>query len=228
MKEKLYKNRILWRIAVYVLGLLVLAFGVAIAINANLGVSPVASLPFISSLILYDTPGIWTTVGMLTTIMNTFFILLQVVIQRKEFKWINLTQILFSTIFGFFVDFTLWVLSDFTLPTYFGRLAMLIISIILIAGGIVLFMGAKLVPLPTEGFCLVVAQKLKNGKFHIVKMIFDCSLVVISVVISLIFLNSIQGVREGTIISALAIGKIIPYMRKLFKPILKLVEVHEE
>jgi len=228
LKDKLIKNRIPWRIAVYILGLLVLAFGVAFAINANLGVSPVASLPYVSSLIFYGTSTAWATVGVFTSIMQAFFILLQIAIQRKEFRWINLTQILFSTIFGFFVDFARWVLSDFTIPTYFGQFVMLIISIILISCGVVLFIDARLVPLPTEGFCLVVAQKFKNGKFHIVKIIFDCTLVVIGIVVSLLFLNSLQGIREGTVITALAIGKMIPYMRKFLKPILKHVEVLQE
>ena len=75
-------------------------------------------------------------------------------------------------------------------------------------------------PLPTEGFCQVVAQKIKNGKFHIVKMIMDCSLVIIGLTLALIFTDELHGIREGTVISALAIGKIIPYVRKVFSFIL--------
>ena len=40
------KNKWIERIIFYVLGLLVLAFGVAVSVNSNLGVSPVNSLPY--------------------------------------------------------------------------------------------------------------------------------------------------------------------------------------
>ena len=40
------------RMGVYCLGLMLLALGVAVSVNSNLGVSPVNSLPYIVSLII--------------------------------------------------------------------------------------------------------------------------------------------------------------------------------
>ena len=188
--------------------------GVAFSVNADLGVSPVSTLPYVLSQITVFT------LGQLTTAMMAVFILLQIVILRKEFKWFNLAQMAFSFIFGYFVDFSQFLLGDLVLPTYFGRLGMLAIAIVLIAIGIVLFIGAKIVPLPTEGFCLAIVQKKAGAKFHIVKMMMDCSLVVIGLALALIFMDELHGIREGTIISAVLIGKIIPYVRKMFAPIL--------
>lgn len=37
------------RLLIYILGLLILALGVAFSINSNLGVSPVSSLPYVIS-----------------------------------------------------------------------------------------------------------------------------------------------------------------------------------
>ena len=210
MKEKL----IIQRLVVYVCGLFILSMGVAFSINADLGVSPVSALPYISSHLTAFS------VGTITTVMMAIFILLQIAILRKDFKWFNLTQIIFTFIFGYFIDFSRWIVGGFTLPTYFGSLAMLVISIVLITIGVTLFIGAKIVPLPTEGFCLAIEQKMKNGKFHIIKMIMDCSLVVIALALALIFADEMHGIREGTIISAVAIGKTIPYVRKVFNPIL--------
>jgi len=188
--------------------------GVAFSINADLGVSPVSTLPYVLSHITAFS------VGMLTTAMMAVFILLQIAILRKQFKWINLTQMVFSFIFGYFVDFSRFILGDLVFPTYFGRLAMLAIAIVLIVIGVVLFIGAKLVPLPTEGFCLAIVEKKPGAKFHIVKMIMDCSLVVIGLALALIFADGLPGIREGTIISAVLIGKLIPYIRKPLAPIL--------
>jgi len=211
LKEKL----IMQRLAVYVCGLFILSMGVAFSINADLGVSPVSTFPYVLSHLTAFS------VGTLTTAMMAIFILLQIAILRKDFKWLNLTQLVFSFIFGYFVDFSRWIVGDFTFPTYFGSLGMLIISIIFITTGVVMFIGAKIVPLPTEGFCLAVEQKMENGKFHIIKMIMDCSLVALGLSFALIFGDELHGIREGTIISAIAIGKTIPYVRKALNPILR-------
>ncbi|MCL2397697.1 MAG: DUF6198 family protein [Defluviitaleaceae bacterium] len=223
MTQKLKDMRFAQRLIIYISGLFILAMGVAFAINAGLGVSPVATLPFVLSLIFDTETGIWMA------LMMTCFILLQIIIQRREFKWINLTQIVFSFIFGYFVDFARWLLEDlimqgFVITNYFAQLAMMVVSLAFITSGVTLFIGARLVNLPTEGFCVAVADKLKNGKFHVVKMIMDSSLVAIGIVLSLLFLGGLVGVREGTIISAVAIGKLIPHFRKIWAPVLRLAD----
>ena len=98
------------RILVYCLGLLLLAFGVAISVNSDLGVSPVNSLPYVISQIIH------VQLGTCVTAVFCSYILLQVLILRREFQPINLLQILFSTLFGYFVDFAKWTIGDFALP----------------------------------------------------------------------------------------------------------------
>ena len=91
------------RAGIYCLGLLFLAFGVALSVNSNLGVSPVNSLPYVISKVVN------VQMGTCVTIVFCAYILMQVLILRKEFNHINLLQIVFSTIFGYFVDFAKWV-----------------------------------------------------------------------------------------------------------------------
>ena len=146
---------------------------------------------------------------------------MQILILRKDFQWINLSQILFSTLFGKFVDFAKMVLDGFCFPTYAGRLLMLAISIVLIAIGISMYMGAKLVNMPTEGLASAIAAKLPNKEFHQTKVMVDCASVGTALILSVCFLGGLQGIREGTIISAIVIGKVIPYANKLTKPILQ-------
>ena len=138
----------------YILGLFILALGVAFSINSQLGVSPVNSLPYVISLITGQD------MGKVVICVFSFYILLQLLILRKEFKWINLTQLIFSTIFGYFVDFAKYLLGDFTLPTYGGQLVMMAIGIILIALGISLYMNAGLINMPMEGFTEAVSKGL--------------------------------------------------------------------
>jgi len=212
--ETMRDKQLIHRILIYNLGLLILAFGVAFAINSELGTSPISSLPFVISLIA------GTDTGVCVAIVFASFILIQILILRKEFKWINLSQIVFSSIFGYFVDFARSVLGDLRIPTYAGQLCMLGISLVLVAYGIAMYVEAGLVNMPTEGLMVAIAHK-KQAAFHNVKIKVDCVVVSISVALSLVFLGGLHGVREGTIISAVFVGKLMPVMRKIIIPVLR-------
>ena len=201
------KPKLINQALIYVLGLFFLALGVAFSVNANLGVSPVNSLPYVISRI--------SSVAMGTCVIIVFacYILLQMIILRKEFKWINLTQLIFSTIFGYFVDFTKWLVGDFAIPTYLGSLAMVAISILFVAIGIMLYVEAKLVPMPMEGLTMALAGKL-NIPFPKMKIIVDCLVVITGIVLCFVFLGGLDGIREGTILTALLVGKLIPSIKK--------------
>ena len=209
------KNKWIARVVAYAIGLLILAFGVAFSVNSNLGVSPANSFPYVVSLIINQK------MGNCVTVIFICYILMQILILRKDFQWINLSQILFSTLFGKFVDFAKLVLDGFCFPTYAGRLLMLAISIVLIAIGISMYMGAKLVNMPTEGLASAIAAKFPNKEFHQTKVMVDCVSVGTALILSICFLGGLQGIREGTIISAIVIGKVIPYANKVTKPILQ-------
>ena len=202
------------RVLIYCLGLLSLAFGVAFSVNSNLGVSPVNSLPYVISRILN------VQMGTCVTALFCFYILLQILILRRKFNPVNLLQIVFSTIFGYFVDFAKMVLGDFAIPTYFGQLTMLAISIPLIALGIVLYMDAQLVPMPMEGLSSCLAEKF-GVSFPNMKTIIDCLVVGIGLVLCFVFLGGLDGLREGTIITAVVTGKVIAIFKKPLSPILK-------
>ena len=202
------------RVLVYCLGLLSLAFGVAVSVNSNLGVSPVNSLPYVVSQILQ------VQMGTCVTVIFCSYILLQAIILRKEFHPINLLQILFSTIFGYFVDFAKMVLGGFAIPTYAGRLVMLAVSIVLIALGVLLYMEVQLVPMPMEGLSSTIAKKL--GKpFPTMKSVVDCVVVAVGVVLCFVFLGRLDGIREGTIVTAIVTGKLVGVLKKPISPVIR-------
>lgn len=205
-----------FRVLIYVLGLFFMAIGVAISVNASLGISPVNSLPYVISRI--------SGFALSSCVIGVFtvYILAQIVLLRREFKWINLTQLIFSTIFGYFVDFAKWLLADFYIPTYAGRLVMLAISIVVVSVGVELYLEVELVPMPMEGMTLALAQVLKKP-FPSVKIAVDCTVVLLGLALSLVFLHQLDGVREGTIIAAVVTGKIIALVRKPLSPLVRRV-----
>ena len=193
--------------------IIVVCVGIALAVNSNLGVSPVSSLPYVVSQIV----GI--SLGTCTILVYICYILLQMVISRK-FQPALLLQLVFSTIFGWFVDGAKWVLGDFCLPTYFGQLAMLAASIVLIGFSLVLYIDVQLAPMPAEGLVGCLSEKL--GKpFSSMKTLVDCSSVLIGAVLSLVFLGKLVGIREGTILTALLVGKMMGLLRKRVAPLIQ-------
>ena len=201
------------RVLVYVVGLFVLSFGIVIAVNSGLGISPMTSFPVILSEIL------GTRTGTTLTVVFLCFVLVQKILYGKEFRWYNISQILFSFLFGFFVNFAEWVLRDLTFSSYFGQLFLLFFSIAVIALGLSIYMDAKLVNLPAEGFVAAVSDKI-GIPFSKGKVIIDCIFVAIGICLSLLFIGGIWNIREGTILAAIFVGKSIPLASKITRPLL--------
>ena len=181
---------------IYVTGLLFMAFGVAFSVNSSLGVSPVNSLPYVISRIT----GL--DLGNCVIGIFAFYILVQILLLRKKFRPIDLK-----------------VVGDFAIPTYPGQLVMLAISIVFVAIGVCLYMDVQLVNMPMEGMTHAVNRVFFPDKpFHDIKVIMDCLTVVIGIVLSFVFLGKLDGIREGTVICALLVGKLMKPMQKVLKP----------
>ena len=196
------------------MGLVVLAFGITLAVNSNLGVSPVTSLPYVVSQVLN------VSLGTCTIIVYTCYIFLQMILKGGKFQPALLLQLVFSTVFGYLVDGTKLILGDFVPTTYFGQLAMLAASIVLIGFSLVLYIDVRIAPMPPEGLVTCIADKL--GKpFPKIKTLFDCASVLVGLALCFLFLGKVVGIREGTIITALLVGKLTGFFRKLLTPFIR-------
>ncbi|MFV0440547.1 MAG: YczE/YyaS/YitT family protein [Lachnospirales bacterium] len=202
------------RVIVYGMGLMILAFGIAFSINSNLGVSPVSSLPYVVSLIL------GTNLSRGIFLVYCISVVIQIIILRKDFKIRNLMQLVVTFFFGYFTDFANYVLGDFCFPTYFGQLLMLGISIVLMAIGLCTYINVQLQSMPIESLIQAFALKITKKPFHETKIYIDSSLVIIAVVLSFLFLGNIQGVREGTLLAAVLVGRTMKEVRKVILPLL--------
>ena len=209
--KKTKTARLAIRLGIYCLGLLVLAFGIALSVNSNLGVSPVSSLPYVVSRIVN------ISLGSCTVIVYAVYVLLQMLLNGRKFQPVLLLQLVFSTVFGYFVDGAKFVLGDFALPTYAGQLAMLAMSILLIGFALVLYIEVDLAPMPAEGLVGCLAGKLKRP-FSTMKSLFDCTSVLVAAVLSLVFLGKLAGIREGTVVTAILAGKVMGLIRRELGP----------
>ena len=200
---------ILKRYLLLLVGLAIMAFGVAFSIKASLGTSPISSVPYVVSLF---TP---LTVGTATITMHCVFILLQILILRKDYHPIQLMQLPVAFFFGYLTDFGVWAVQGITCNTYWQQWIVCIIGILLVAVGVSFEVKAGVVVLAGEGVVLAICRVLPKVKFGYMKVGFDVTLVVIACILSIMFTGRLQGVREGTVAAALLVGLIAKQLGKL-------------
>ena len=195
------RNHLVRRSIVFCIGLIIMAFGVAFSIKATLGTSPISSLPYVTASI----SGL--TVGTTTIIMNFAFVFLQIIILRKQYEWLQLLQLPVSILFGLVIDFGGWVIEEIPLSNYFQQWFMCVLGILFVGIGVSIEVMANFITNAGEGVVLAICKKVPM-KFGNMKMIFDISLVCISILLSLLFLKKLDGIREGTIAAAILVGYI--------------------
>lgn len=197
------------RLFKYLLGFLIMTLGIALSVKSDLGVSPVSSIPYTMTCV------IGLEMGKATIVFHIFLVMLQILILRKQFQIKNLLQILVGVIFGYFTTFCNYLMSFFDLPdTMLIRLILMLLSTFLIAFGIYLYVPTKLIPLAGEGAMLAISEKYSQ-KFSSVKLAFDITMVVISLITCLIILHSIGSVGIGTIIAAFCVGIELKWITKI-------------
>lgn len=184
---------------ILIVGLAIMAFGVAFSIKADLGTSPISSLPYTVSLI---SP---LSVGIATIIMHCFFILLQIIILGKKYDKIQLLQLPVALIFGFMTDGANAVIGNITYSSYLVQWILCIVGILLVALGVSIEVYANAVPLAGEGLSLAICTRF-DKKFANVKILFDISLVIVAALVGLIAKGKILGIREGTVAAAVFVG----------------------
>ena len=199
----------------FIVGLFIMAFGVAFSIKGNLGTSPISSLPYVTGQI----SGL--TVGTTTIIMHCVLILLQILILRKKYDWFQLMQLPIAFLFGLMTDLAVDSLAFLNPAGYAQQWLLCGIGIVLVAVGVSFEVTADVVTLAGEGFVLAVC-KISPIKFGTMKVCFDVSLVVISCILSALFLHGICGVREGTAAAAILVGIISKHINKLLAQKIKL------
>lgn len=208
-RSRLHKiNCPIKRIALLCFGLMIMAFGVAFSIKGALGTSPISSVPYVTAKI----SGL--SVGTTTIIMNFMFVLIQIAILQRQYDWLQLLQLPAAILFGTMIDIAVYTLQAIVFSNYFQQWLLCIIGIFLVALGISLEVTANLVTTAGEGVVLAIC-KVAAVKFSNIKIIFDVTLVCISLALSFLFLGHLDGVREGTIAAAIFVGLITKQTNRL-------------
>lgn len=195
------------RYTIFIIGLLVNSIGVSLITKAELGTSPISSIPYVLSL---NYP---LTLGTFTVIFSLLLIALQLLILKRDFKLEHVLQIPVSFLFGVFIDLSMMMLSFVHSEFYFIKDVYLLIGCIILGIGVYMEMLADVVMLPGESFVRAVVYRWKT-EFGLTKVVFDVSMTVMAGILSFLFSGKLLGVREGTIVAAILVGFIARIIAK--------------
>lgn len=192
-------ERLVWFSA----GILINSFGIVLITKGALGTSQISSIPYVLSLQL---PSI--SFGMFSFIMNMVYIVLQALLLRRQFKPIQLLQIVVNVVFSASIDVFMAMLSFYAPQQLFARVLSAIAGCIVLAFGISVEVAPDLIMVPGEGIVAAIS-KVSGRRFGSVKVMFDVTLILIAALLSWLFFGNIVGVGVGTLLSAVSVGQFV-------------------
>lgn len=207
------QNDLVKRYLLFIIGLFVNSVGVALITKADLGTSPISSIPY--ALSLSFTP----TLGQFTIIFSLLLIALQIYLEKRNFDKIQLLQIPVSIAFGYFIDFSMEYVVFWLRPEdYLQKLAALLVGCLVLGFGVYMEVFANVVMLPGEGVVKSITRKYHTN-FGTTKICMDTTMAVAALFLSVLLTQQVQGVREGTLIAALLVGYISKCYGRIFAPV---------
>lgn len=192
-------ERLVWFSA----GILINSFGIVLITKGALGTSQISSIPYVLSLQL---PSI--SFGMFSFIMNMVYIVLQALLLRRQFKPIQLLQIVVNVVFSASIDVFMAMLSFYAPQQLFTRVLSAVAGCIVLAFGISVEVAPDLIMVPGEGVVAAIS-KVSGRRFGSVKVVFDVTLILIAALLSWLFFGNIVGVGVGTLLSAVSVGQFV-------------------
>ncbi len=204
------------RRAVYLVGVVLLACGIALNTKTDLGVAPILSVAFVLS----ELSGV--PFSIMSFLYYCFLILVQLLLLGRRFEQIQWLQLAASFLTSFFIGvFSLLIPAAGSLPL---RIGFLLLAILLTGTGIILSVGARFVPNPGDGMANAIA--LRSGKsLGFSKNLLDIASFLIALSLGLLFRGRLLGVGAGTVVTMLLTGRAVALLQK---PVLRLAGLEEK
>ena len=220
MKRFEKASELLW-----VFGIIFVAFGVSTCSKADLGVSMIAAPAFIISEALLPIASIFNVGVVEYLFQGAILIILCIVI--KKFNWRYLLAFAVAVLYGYALNFFLWLWGDLNFNTVWLRWIMLLIGDCFTAFGVACFFRTYM---PLQVFELFVAEI--SDKFNIqiskVKSAFDASLLCISILLAITLFgdfkdfdwtkvasSSFHSIGLGTLVTTAINSPLITLMGKV-------------
>lgn len=224
MKKLSRSSELLW-----LWGILFVALGVALCSKADLGVSMIAAPTFV---IQEAVSPLWSgfSVGVVEYLVQGMVLIILCITVRR-FNWRYLLAFAVAVLYGYTMNFFLWILGGISLDAAWLRWVMLLVGDVLVAFGVACFFHTYM---PLQVFELFVAELADRYKLNIhrVKTVFDLTLLALSVSLALILFgdignfawgsvgySSFHSIGLGTLVTTAINSPLISLMSRLIKRI---------
>lgn len=192
----------------FLFAIVVQSSGIALVVKSLLGTSPISSLPYVMSFV-------WpVTLGEATFAVNMIFILIQYLLLKKDFTKLHFCQIPGTLVFSLCIDAAMYAFSSVAPEMYLWKMGILLVGTALVALGLALQGIADVLMLAGDGMVYAIVNRF-HWEFGKVKTINDVILVSLAAILSYGDLGVIEGVREGTVISAMITGVIARFFLRV-------------
>lgn len=190
---------------IYILGIQLLAIGIILNTRTQLGVAAFSSVFYALSKI-FDL-----SLGQASMILYVFLILFQVILYKKMTRLI-LLEIPFFIVFSFITDFYDGLIGFQGLSAV-QTILLLAAAQIANSLGVYLTVRCQIAVSPVEGIVSAISDVFQL-KFSKVKNGFDLSMILVTVVMCILLHCPVYGIGIGTVISAVAVGRLISIWEK--------------
>ena len=220
MKKIQKSSELLW-----LLGIIFVAFGVAICSKTNLGVSMIAAPAFVIAEAMANISPL-ISVGVVEYLIQGIMLLILCVVVRK-FNWRYLLAFAVAVLYGYTLNLFLWIMDGVVFGEVWLRWVMLIVGDFVTAFGVACFFRTYM---PLQVYELFVAELSRCFRFDIskTKWAFDMSLLLISIVFAFLLFNdfstfdfskiastSFHSIGLGTLVTTAINSPVIKLMGRL-------------
>ena len=179
-----------------IVSVLVMSFGVVLTVKAQMGASPIVSLPNVLSNVVGLSLG--------TTVFIVYFILILIewaLIRDRSRILLTLSQLPFTMLFSLFVDLIVWMLGGWVISGPVEQWVLVIVGTAIIGFGCVLEIDANISMLADDGLVLAISQVTKVSAF----------------IVSYVAFHDFVGVGWGTIFAGITLGLFVRFFTKIVK-----------
>ena len=210
MKHKPFSD-VIRRYALFLIGLFIASMGVAFSTKAGLGTTPVASMPYSVSLV-----STLLSFGGWLNLLSVIQIVIQIVILKGKCNYIEIAiQTVLAFVYGYLTDFSCWLIRDVPVSGYPMQFVFMLLGCMILALGLWIQFKGGVAMLPAEAMNRAISR-ITGKRYENVKIVFDILYIVAASIICLVFLGELKGVREGSIIAAVAVGSMIKLLNRCF------------
>ncbi len=198
MKKKFYCE------ASYFMGLVLLAFGASLMTRADFGLSMIIAPAFIISEFFS-----FMTFGMAEYLFQALLLILLVIFVRR-FKFTYLLSFLTAVLYGMMLDGCLYLLAFLGEINIAVRIMFYLIGLFATSLGVA-FMFHTYISAEVYELFVKEATERFGWKIGVVKTVYDCTSLVLSVLMSFAFFGfgHFKGIGIGTLVCALVNGRLI-------------------